>query len=161
MEKLLEKSGIKGRVRIITKKAGTEKVLSISDWTDNLVVRGTDTGMDLILDRLNSNNTYSLNVNYADIGTSATAVAITDVALNAGAVRGAKAYGSISANVLTLQFFFPDATLTNITFREFGCFVDGTSTAGTGQMFNHVLFASPYTKTSGTDTTVEVQFTIT
>ena len=161
METILEKSGIKGRVRIITKKAGTEEVLAVSEWTDNLVVRGTDTGMDLILDRLNGTNTYSLNIGYADIGTSATAVTIADVALNAGAVRGAKAYGSISANVLTLQFFYPDSVLSNTTFREFGCFVDGTSTAGTGQMFNHVLFASAYTKTSGTDTTVEVQFTIT
>jgi len=55
-----------------------------------------------------------------------------------------------------MQFFFPDSSLTNQTYYEFGTFVGGSSVIGSGNLFNHALFANPYTKTSGTDTTIEV-----
>ena len=163
MQATLKKENIvpTGRVRIIQKKAGTEEIISIGDWTDNIVVRGTDTGADIILDRLNGDNTYSLNLTYADIGTSATAPTIADTVLGAPVARALKAYGAVSGNVLTLQYFFTNAALANGTYREFGTYVDGSATLSTGKLFNHVLFSSAYVKTSGVDTTVEVQFTVT
>ena len=60
-----------------------------------------------------------------------------------------------------MQFFFPDSSLTNQNYYEFGIFVDGLSGANTGQLFNHALFGIAYGKTAGVDTTVEVDITFT
>lgn len=160
MQSLQEKSGLKGRVRIIQKKAGTDEVVHVSKWMDNLIMRGTDTGIDVILDRLAGVLTYSLDLTYADIGTGATAPAITDVALTTPTLRALRAYSAVSGATVTLQYFFTDALLGNATYREFGTFMDGSSTISTGKIFNHILFPTPYVKTSGIDTTVEVQFTV-
>ena len=64
-------------------------------------------------------------------------------------------YGFTEAQV---QFFFPDAILANETYYEFGTFIGGSSSIGTGNIFNHALFTNPYVKTAGVDTTVEVDF---
>lgn len=160
-EKLSEGSSITGKFKIITHKAGTKIVLRETEWSHNLVMNGTSTGKQLILQRLNGTNTYSLNITYADIGTGSTAVAITDTQLTTPTVRAAKSTGSLASNVLTLQFFFSDAVLANGTYYEFGTFVDGTSTISTGQIFNHALFATPYTKASGEDTTIQLDITLT
>jgi hypothetical protein len=50
--------------------------------------------------------------------------------------------------------------LANGTYYECGSFIGGSSTIGTGNMFNHALFSSPYSKSSGTDTTLEIDITI-
>ena len=152
---------IKGKVRIIKTNSKTGEVISVSEWTDNRIMLGTNTGKDLILDRINSTNTYSLNVNYADIGTGTNTPADGDTTLQTAVSRTPKANGSISSNVLSLFFFWPDANLSNGTYNEFGMFVDGTATVSTGQIFNRVLFGTPYTKASGEDTTVQCDITIT
>jgi hypothetical protein len=160
METLQEKTGIKGRVRIIQKRAGTEEIVAISEWDDNLVMRGVDTGLDVILDRLAGNLTYSLDLTYADIGTGTNTPAITDTTLQTPTVRALRALASVSGASVTMQYFFTDAALANATYREFGTFMDGSATISTGRIFNRILFSSPYVKTSGIDTTVEVQFTV-
>lgn len=151
---------MQGRVRIIQKRAGTQEVLSISDWMPNLIMLGTDTGRDLILDRLNGITTYSLNLGHADIGTGTNTPAVSDTTLQTVTARGLKATGNVSGSVLTLQYFFPDGGLANGTYTEFGTFVDGTATVSTGKIFNRILFSPSYAKTAGVDTTVEVQFTL-
>jgi hypothetical protein len=156
-----EKGGIKGKVRIFKTRAGTNEILNITKWTDNLVMLGTNTGKDLILDRLNADNTYSLNITHGDIGTGTNTPAVSDTTLQTPTVRVAKANGSIASNVLSIFFFFSDAVLANGTYREFGSFVDGSATISTGQLFNRVLFASAYVKATGEDTTVQVDFTLT
>lgn len=157
---LKEKTGIRGRVRIIQKKAGTEEILHVGEWNDNLIMLGTDTGRDLILDRLNGITTYSLDLGYADIGTGTNTPAVSDTTLQTVVARGLKATGNVSGSTLTLQYFYPDGALANNTYREFGTFVDGTATVSTGKIFNRVLFSTPYVKTTGVDTTVEVQITL-
>lgn len=161
ISKFRELSGLKGRVRVITKRAGTEEVLRVGEWSKNLVMLGTNTGKSLILQRLNATNTYSLNISHGEIGTGNTAPAASDTALDTPEVREAKAVGSISTNILTMQFFFPDADLPNDTYYEFGTFVDGSGTLGSGQIFNRALFGIPYEKGTNEDTTVEVEFTLT
>lgn len=150
-----------GTITIRAYKAGTKILLSES-VTQNLIMEGTNTGKNLIVKRLISTNTYSLNINYGAIGTSATAVAASDTQLGAESARTVVSLAQASAvNLASIQFFFPDANLTNGTYREFGTFVDGTASANTGQIFNHALFSSAYIKAGGTDTTVQVdiQFT--
>ncbi|CCD89857.1 protein of unknown function [Bradyrhizobium sp. ORS 285] len=146
---------IKGVVTIRAYKAGTKELISESVH-ENLVMQGNNTGLDLIIQRLIGVNTYSLNITQGAIGTGSTAVALSDTALTAEVTRAAPTlqqdYGTQQA---ILQFFFPDSTLPNNTYNEFGTFVDGT------QLFNHVVFGTPYVKVAGQDTTVQVTFTLT
>ena len=95
--------------------------------------------------------------------TTSTAGAINptnlDTALTTPTNRASVSYGADNAfNTAQLQFFFPDVVLANETYYEFGTFIGGSSTIGSGNMFNHALFTNPYSKSAGTDTTVEVDF---
>lgn len=158
---LKEKGGIVGTVTIITYKKDTKIEVRDRFVQKNLVMQGNNTGMDLIIQRLCSSNTYSLNITFGEIGTGNTAPAISDTALTTPIARVPVALAQDSGNnEAILQFFFPDNTLTNTTYKEFGTFVDGSNTIGSGQIFNHALFAASYTKSSGTDITVQVTFTL-
>jgi hypothetical protein len=127
----------------------------------NLVMQSPNYGKDIIIQRLVGINTYSLNILFAEIGTGTTTPTLTDTGLttptNRAAVAFQQDFGTTDA---VLQFFYPDSVLANTTYTEFGTFVDGSSTIGSGQIFNHALFATPYTKSAGTDVTVEVDFSI-
>jgi hypothetical protein len=157
---LKDKTGIKGKFQITKTCALTGDVLYQSEWQDNLVMNGTDTGLNLVLDKLNSDNTYSLNISHLDIGTSTTAPATSQTNLIAGVARTAKASGTVSGSTLTLGFFFASADLANGTYREIGTFIDGSSTLGTGQLFSRALFASNYTKGTNQNTTVSYVYQI-
>lgn len=150
---------ITGKVKWKKHRAGI--LVDESEWANNLVMLGTDTGKDLILDRLIGNNTYSLNITHGDIGTGSTAPAASDTALTTAVARTSVALSDLSSNTVTFDFFFADGDLTNGTYEEFACFVDGTATVSTGKIFNHVLFASSLVKSTGEDITVSVTFTLT
>lgn len=163
------------------KKAGLEKIARITKlfidqiyeanrihskpvFNTNMIMKAANVGLDVIIQRLLGTNTYSLNLTYGEIGTGVTAPAITDVALTTPVAR-ASLNNAVSQNIgnnqAQIQFFFPDNALTNSTYTEFGCFIDGTATLGSGQLFNHSLFTTPYTKSAGTDITVQVNITLT
>lgn len=146
---------IKGKFRVIKTDSKTGKVLYKSPYYNNIVVDGTDTGFNLILDRLNGTNTYSLNISHLDIGDSNTTPTASDTTLGNALARTSKTSGSIAGSSLTLRFFFADVDLANDTYEEVGLFIDGTSSVDTGQMFSHALFGSSYTKSTGEDTTIE------
>jgi hypothetical protein len=150
-----------GRIKTANALLEQGRVASV---TSNLIMQATNVGKDLIIQRLIGVNTYSLNLAWGEIGTGSTTPAITDVALTTPVARTAMAAGisvDIGNNQAQIQYFFPDAALTNSTYTEFGTFVDGSATLSTGQLFNHALFAAPYTKAAGTDITVQVTITLT
>lgn len=150
----------KGRITIRSYKAGTKELLQ-TIVQDNLIMQGSATGLDLIIQRLISTNTYSLNINYGAIGTGSTTPAVTDTQLTTETARTTVALAQEAGyNEAILQFFFPDTSLSNTTYREFGTFIDGTASANSGQIFNHALFTTPYVKVTGTDTTIEVDITL-
>jgi len=83
----------------------------------------------------------------------------TDTALTNPTNRTTVSYAADNGfNTAEFQFFFPDASLANQTYYEFGTFIGGNASIGTGNMFNHALFTNPYSKSAGTDTTVECDF---
>ena len=73
----------------------------------------------------------------------------------------------VSAMLVTLGFAqTPDAGSNTNPASVKGCLggSDGNYTVvedGTGQIFNHALFASPYTKASGTDTSINTDINFT
>jgi hypothetical protein len=80
----------------------------------------------------------------------------TDTALTNPTNRTTISYAADNGfNTAEFQFFFPDASLPNETYYEFGTFVGGNASIGSGNMFNHALFTNPYSKSAGVDTTVE------
>jgi hypothetical protein len=132
----------------------------------NLVVDSSNYGIDILVQYLISayNGTFNfpLGIAWGELGTGATTPTAGDTALTTPINRAPVAYAADNGfNTAQLQFFFPDATLTNTTYYECGSFVGGTSSVGSGNMFNHALFATPYSKSSGTDTTLEIDIQIT
>lgn len=127
----------------------------------NLIMDSPNYGLDLIIQRLVGVNTYSLNILYGEIGTGSTTPALSDTALttptNRAAVGFQQDYGSTDAIV---QFFFSDSQLANTTYNEFGTFIDGNTTIGTGQLFNHALISPGFAKTAGTDVTCQVDISV-
>lgn len=160
MNTLNENMKPQGKIRVITTRKGTGKVLRVSDWYSNLVMLGVHTGRTLILERLASINTYSLNLTHADMGTGTNSPSTSDTSLQTPIARAAVATGSVSGSLATLQFFFSDVVLTNGTYNEFASFVDGTASVSTGKIFNRAMFGVPYAKGTGEDTTIELQITL-
>lgn len=128
--------------------------------TQNLIVIGPSYGKDLIVQWLGSgyNNTitYPYGPNFGEIGTGQATPTTGDTQLKTPVARSSVTYFADDGyTTARLQFFFPDSTLPNQTYYEFGTFVNGTQTLQSGQMFNHALFSTPYSKSAGTDTTIE------
>lgn len=131
----------------------------------NLIVDSSNYGIDILVQYLisayNGSNPFPLGIAWGEIGTGNTAPAAGDTALTTPTNRATVAYAADNGfNTAQLQFFFPDAALANGTYYECGSFIGGSSTIGTGNMFNHALFSSGYSKSSGVDTTLEIDITI-
>lgn len=128
----------------------------------NLITASSDRGMGTIIKQLAGSSAYTLEITHGEIGTSATTPTEADVALNAGVSRKeVTVVTELSNKSVQFQFFWADLELTDDTYREFGIYANGTSlTLGNGRMFNHALFSPIYNKSSGEDTTVEVQITL-
>ena len=156
---------MRGTVKIRAYKAGTDELIQEFVFR-NLIMQAANIGKDLIVQKMiaayTGTDPYTLHITHGAIGTSQTAPATSDMQLGAESARVSLTYGQDSGfNEAVLQFFFPDSSLTNQTYYEFGTFVDGTSSANSGQLFNHALFGTPYAKSAGVDTTVEVDITFT
>jgi hypothetical protein len=129
--------------------------------TKNLVMDSPGFGLDLIIQRLVGINTYSLNLAWIELGTGTATPTVNDTGLATPAVRIALSFQEdFGATDAIVQAFITDANLPNATYSEVGSFVDGTSTIGTGQIFNHALISPAYSKVSGQDTTIEIDFSI-
>jgi len=105
----------------------------------------TTVGRAAIASRLAGASTYTGMVNYTALGSSSTAAAVGDTTLGTEVYRKALSSGTAISNVAYLETFF-NATETSGTYQEYGMFIDGTSTANSGQMFNR--FTQAITKSA-------------
>lgn len=134
--------------------------LGIETATDNLIMTGSLTGRDLLVQYLTNGTTYSGGINYGALGTGSTAPAADDTQLTSESKRVTwSTADDLNNNEAQFRFFFPDALLPDDTYHEAGTFMDGTATADSGKIFNHALLGTPYIKTLGTDTTLQVNIT--
>jgi hypothetical protein len=129
----------------------------------NLIVSSLNLGFDILVQYLVSGFTgsfaFPLGIAWGEIGTGNATPSSSDTALTTPTNRTTVAYAADTGfNEAIVQFFFPDSTLANTTYYEFGTFVGGTSAIGDGNIFNHALFSTPYSKSAGVDTTCEVDF---
>lgn len=145
-----------------------ERPIVSDELHKNLVMDGSFTGLDLIIQWIigqmatgQGAAAYQNGLNYGEIGTGNTAATLADTALVAAVARTVPTlqqdFGLTQAIV---QFFFSDSNLTNTTYNEFATWVNGTASLGSGKIFNRVVFATPYVKVGGQDTTVQVVFTM-
>jgi hypothetical protein len=165
MKNINQREAIKitGTIRIYSHPAGTKfdrATAKLEVTQKNLVMDSPNYGIDLLIQWLSGMGPFAstvLPLSFIEIGTGNTTPAITDTALttptNRAAVGFQQDYGTTDAIV---QAIFSDSQLANGTYYEMGTFCGGTTTIGTGQLFNHALFATPYVKAAGTDTTIEV-----
>lgn len=148
---------LKGRVKWIKSKDGI--FLAESAWCDNVILTGSNLGIQIMLDRLIGTTTYDGIISYADIGDDDTAALAADTGLGNALVRASiGAATTKSALVREFRFFYPDATTPDDTYKEFGMVIGGTSTVGTGQYFNHLVM-SDLVKATGEDHTIVCQVT--
>ena len=152
MDMLKDSFSLKGEVKWIKSKNGI--ILAESDFTPNKIVANTGRGIYIFLDRLAAINTYSANITHADIGDDDTAASASDTALGNGLVRSQAGAVSRSGLSVSFRFFYTDTLTPDDTYEEFGMFVDGNSTLGTGQLFNHLIFGTPLVKATGEDHTI-------
>ncbi len=143
---------IKGTVKITGARNG--QVIKESPVMENLVVLNDNRGANLILKRLGGTNTYSLNITHADLGTGDAAPNVNDEQLVSAESRAVALKTAEDLDSVTFRFFYPDGTLPNDTYKEFGTFIDGGSTVNTGRLWNRLVFDIDYEKETGEDTTV-------
>lgn len=129
----------------------------------NLIMQGSLTGKDLFIQfLLGTASSFIGGINYGALGTSSTPAAVGDTQLGTEVARTVVSFSQDSGyNEAVIQFFFPDSTLANNTYTECGTFFNGTASANSGNIFNHAIFGTSYVKTSGVDTTLEVDITLT
>lgn len=115
-------------------------------------------GRTVIAQRITGTNTYTLNVNYGSLGTSATAPANGDTQLTTETYRKAISSRTNSNNIAYLSNFYTATEVTG-TFEEAGWHIDGTASANTGQLLSHFLTTTT-TKSSVQTLTVESTITV-
>lgn len=168
IQKQKDIAGITGQYRFIkrhsltksgNKAYGRGRVISESEWIHNLVMASTNRGLNIIARNLIEDYTYSLGITRAKIGTSTTAVNESQTDLVAPVAylipRGNQATATKSA---TMQFFIPDANLTNGTYNEFGIFCGPDVDL---RMFARSIISPAYSKSSLEDTTIEYVINLT
>lgn len=127
----------------------------------NLIMDSPGYGLDLLIQRLTGNNTYTGNILWMEIGTGTTTPTVNDTALTTPVARAAVSYQEdYGATDAIVQAYIIDANLANQTYNEVGSFVDGIASIGSGRIFNHALLSPAYAKTAGTDTTIQVDVNI-
>jgi hypothetical protein len=125
----------------------------------NQIVSGDELGLSIVLDRLASINTHSLNITHAEMGDSNTPAEASDTALGNALVRAQVGAVSRSGLSVDFRFFFPDALTPDDDYEEFGMYIDGAAGLETGQLFNHLVYSTTLSKNTGEDHTVVCRVT--
>lgn len=129
-------------------------------WQRNKILTSSQRGLQVLLDLLAGDNTYSGEITHADIGDDNTAVnASTDPGCLNALERASLGLVSSSGLSRTFRFFFPDALTADDTYREFSMIIDGTGTIGTGRGFNRIVMSTPLVKAAGEDHTLVCKIT--
>ena len=153
---------LKGKVRLIdndprnpyTKKGAKA---TYGPWKKNLIVT---VGKTAVLRRMGGIALLANEgqITYGAVGTSATAPAVSDIALGTEIERKAVSFQQVIGTTLTLRCYFAEAEAVGVL-TEFGWFGEAaTAAADSGTMFNHVQITK--TKTTAKTLTAEQEIEI-
>lgn len=141
--------------RLADIKAGRIKPIRESETITNLIMLGTNTGLNIVLQQLGGQTAYPIAIDSASIGTDNTAPTDADTDLIAPVVKDIpKATTTISTNTLVIEFFITNDELTDGDYKEFGLY------CGT-QIFARSIITPTYSKAANEDTLVEYTITAT
>jgi hypothetical protein len=147
-------AGVSGRYRFTVTDSKTGKVKRQSVWHKNLVMNGTNTGVQLIAQNLILDAPAQLKIDSASIGTGTTAPSAGDSDLETPVTTGIIIRTKAQlGNVAQADFFITDAELPDGTYNEFGIFANGNIIARS-------LITPAFTKASGEDVTITYEITI-
>jgi len=155
MNTMQSKSGITGRYRIIGTDSRTGKVLTQTPWIENLIMNGSNTGVQIAVQRIVGTLTYDLTITKVKIGTGTNAPADSDTDLQTPVyTQNGLAAASAAGNVASLSIFMATGVLANGTYTELGLFAGN-------QLFARSIISPSYVKGTNQDTTIEYQITVT
>jgi hypothetical protein len=100
---------------------------------------------------------YTGTISYGALGSGSTAIADANTQLATEVARVAVGVASQTDDEATIDFYFSKSS-TNGTYQEFGCFIDGTTSANSGLLFNRALTGG-WTKSALEGMTVSVAIT--
>lgn len=142
-----------GKKRFIKTNSITGEVISVSEWSDNLIMLADTLGLNLILRRLGNDLTYDTIITSAEIGTGNVAPADGTTDLTTPVLTGIiPALQAFTDDTLTISFFIPSVDLPNGTYKEF------LLRCGT-KAFAMSLVSPNYVKGTNENTTVEYLIT--
>jgi hypothetical protein len=113
-------------------------------------------GRNVLARLLAGDNTYTGEITYGALGQGTATPATSDTQLGNEVDRVAVSSQVASGVIAYLSFFWPAGS--EITYTEFGNFIDGTSSADTGQLFTRVLMSG--TKSATETLTIDSNYTI-
>jgi len=142
------KISIKGVYQFIVTDSHTGQIKRVSPIHENLVMNGTNTGIQLIAQNLVLDTPLQLKIDSLSIGSGVTPPSQNDVDLETPVVTNVilrtKAHLGASAQ---FDFFITDAQLPNGTYTEVGIFANG-------QIFARSIIDPEFTKASNEDVTI-------
>lgn len=150
-----EKSIFSGKYKITRFKAGTDEVISESDWIKNLVVANANHGINLVAKQLGGDTTYPLEITRCELGIGTTPPSVSDTELEDTVAGGGspinKSSVIIGTSSVEIGFFVPNIQLPDAEYTEFGLF------CGT-QLFARSIIDPAYSKSGAED--IKVDYTI-
>jgi hypothetical protein len=146
--------GVSGRYRFTVTDSVTGEVKRKSIWHKNLVMNGTNTGVQLIAQNFIADAPASMKIDSASIGTGTTAPSAGDDDLESPVTTGIVIRTKAQiANVVQADFFITDAELPDGSYSEFGIFAGANIVARS-------LITPTFTKASNEDVTITYEITI-
>jgi len=144
---------VKGYLTIRTYRDG-ELVRQSARLPNKVVAGAGGYGRNLLARALAGDNTYSLEIDSAALGSNSTAPADSDTGLNTAVVSSIPITDiTVLNNVVSIDVFVADGNLTNGTYREFGLFCNG-------RLFARIIISPDYTKVSGEDSLFTYELTL-
>lgn len=142
-----------GALRLILRDAKTGRIKAIDDYKNMFVTNGKGQLANVLIGNVANG---AGQISYCEVGTDATAPALTDTRLNAPVARKLIAVRSVAAAIATFQTFFTTAD-GNGSLREAGLYGE----QATSQLLSGILFArAAINRTKSINDTLTISWTI-
>ena len=157
--KVKKNSKIKGKFRIATYEAGTQNLISQTDWSNNVVSVANNQGLNLFIKHLFGDVTFALPITHARFGTTDVTPVETDTDIDSPLAYNIEIATRelVDATTLRIVFFAPNVFIPDDTYYTFGTYQNDRA-------FSMALIedtnVTPFVKSGNVDVTCEYLFEI-